>query len=389
MVVADPVASVGNVQVTEGDSGTTTMTFPVTLDQASDRSVTLDYTTAYQTANAPSDYVATSGTLTFAPGETNTRVNVTVNGDLTFEPDETLLLRLSMPVRPSIRTNDGVGTIANNDPEPPRVTVTAVSPSTIDQGATGVPVTITGSGFDPSATVNFANTRITPVAGSLQYVDPTTLTLNLNFSTVAALGSSNVTVTAADGTATCTNCLTVAARPTVTSADLSFPGQGAKNREITITGSNFRPGATLQINGASVVSTSYIDNNTLEALVSVNPSVDLGCNNVAVYNPDRGKGLCTGCFSIVAGLKVTSTSTTTFTRGTTPQVTIRGTIFSPGVKVIGSPGVTYDCVIRQDATTIVATATTSTTARRGTTPTITVVTLAVPATGRAPTAPSR
>ncbi len=60
LVVADPAASVGSVAPVEGDAGTTTLTFPVTLDQASDRSVTLDYTTVDLTATAPGDYVSSS-----------------------------------------------------------------------------------------------------------------------------------------------------------------------------------------------------------------------------------------------------------------------------------------------------------------------------------------
>src|SRR6185436_15045629 len=100
----------------EGDSGTTTANFTVTLNPASGQQVTVQYATANGTATAGSDYQASSGTLTFAPGDTSKTVSITVNGDTLVEPDETFLVNLS---NPSTGTNlggsQGVGTIPNDD----------------------------------------------------------------------------------------------------------------------------------------------------------------------------------------------------------------------------------------------------------------------------------
>ncbi len=52
----------------EGNAGTAALTFTVTLGAASAQVVTVNYATADGTALAGSDYTATSGTLTFAPG---------------------------------------------------------------------------------------------------------------------------------------------------------------------------------------------------------------------------------------------------------------------------------------------------------------------------------
>jgi len=66
--------SVDDVIVVEGDSGTTTATFTVSLSAASSGTVTVDYATADGTATtADDDYVAASGTLTFAPGSRRSR----------------------------------------------------------------------------------------------------------------------------------------------------------------------------------------------------------------------------------------------------------------------------------------------------------------------------
>ena len=84
-----------DVTVTEGNGGTVDATFTVGLDNASGRTVTVDFATANGTANAPADYAVTSGTLTFTAGQTTKQVTVQVNGDLLDEIDENFTLNLS------------------------------------------------------------------------------------------------------------------------------------------------------------------------------------------------------------------------------------------------------------------------------------------------------
>src|SRR5262249_42084386 len=66
-----PTLAINNLSVTEGNSGTTGAVFAVSLSAPSSSPVTVQYATADGTASAGSDYQATSGTLTFAPGETS------------------------------------------------------------------------------------------------------------------------------------------------------------------------------------------------------------------------------------------------------------------------------------------------------------------------------
>ena len=84
-----PTLSINDASVNEGNAGTTTATFTVTLSAAATSAVTVSYATADGTATAGSDYAATSGALTFAVGETTKTVSVTINGDTTVEPNET------------------------------------------------------------------------------------------------------------------------------------------------------------------------------------------------------------------------------------------------------------------------------------------------------------
>ena len=82
----DTTISIGNVSVTEGNSGTTNVNFTVTLSAAASVPVTVNYATADGTATAGSDYMATSGTLTFAAGSTTGTISVPVTGDTLMSP---------------------------------------------------------------------------------------------------------------------------------------------------------------------------------------------------------------------------------------------------------------------------------------------------------------
>jgi Calx-beta domain len=116
-----PALSIGDVTVSEGNAGTTTMSFPVTLSKAGTQTVSVSWSTADGTATAPVDYAAGNGSLTFAPGETSKSIAVSVVGDLAIEPDETLTVTLANPVNATIATGSATGTIRNEDTQVPVV----------------------------------------------------------------------------------------------------------------------------------------------------------------------------------------------------------------------------------------------------------------------------
>ncbi|MEZ5179558.1 MAG: choice-of-anchor L domain-containing protein [Acidimicrobiales bacterium] len=124
-----PVAHPSIGGVWEGDAGTTTVDVPVTLSAPSSEPVTLDYQTVdtggQGIASSASDYEATSGTVTFDPGETTAHVTVTVNGDTTHEPPalygEWIVVAFSNPTGATLDTSFfgvGVGLILDDDPIP-------------------------------------------------------------------------------------------------------------------------------------------------------------------------------------------------------------------------------------------------------------------------------
>ena len=116
-----PLLSVMGAEATEGDDGA--LGFTVRLDREPRSEVTVDYATADGTgtnpATAGSDYTATSGTLTFAPGETAKTVQVPVADDTVSDDGETLTLRLSNASGAGIWSEGGeaTGTIHNREAE--------------------------------------------------------------------------------------------------------------------------------------------------------------------------------------------------------------------------------------------------------------------------------
>src|SRR3954454_3427791 len=107
--------SVGDASTAEGNSGTRSLSVPVSLSVVSRSIVVVDYSTADGTALAGSDYASARGTLTFRPAETQKVIPIAVLGDTSIERDETLLVILSSPANATIARGEATATIANDD----------------------------------------------------------------------------------------------------------------------------------------------------------------------------------------------------------------------------------------------------------------------------------
>jgi hypothetical protein len=117
VVRAESELSIDDVTATEGDAGTRLAAFTVTRTNATG-ALGFDFVTESGTATAPDDYVSTSGSASFAAGAATTTIEVRVVGDVADEPDETFAVRISNASSGTIADDVGVGTIADDDPEP-------------------------------------------------------------------------------------------------------------------------------------------------------------------------------------------------------------------------------------------------------------------------------
>ncbi|MBY0284296.1 MAG: hypothetical protein K2W81_10075 [Sphingomonas sp.] len=162
--------TVNDVSITEGNSGTSLLTFTITRSDNAG-AFSLDFATADATATAGSDYVATNGTLTFAAGGALTQtVSVTINGDTTAEANETFQINLSNLANTtgtaSITDAQGIGTITNDDATPPSITINDVSIVEGNAGTSIATFTVTRTGGTDAFSVDFATANGTATAGS-------------------------------------------------------------------------------------------------------------------------------------------------------------------------------------------------------------------------------
>jgi hypothetical protein len=104
-----------------GAASSNVITFTVTLTPASNLTVSVPYSTTPLGATGGAacggnvDYQSTSGTLTFAPGQTSKAVTVPICGDAVAEGDEQLRADLGTPVNAVLGKAQGIGTILNDD----------------------------------------------------------------------------------------------------------------------------------------------------------------------------------------------------------------------------------------------------------------------------------
>jgi hypothetical protein len=170
-----PVVSVGDLVVDE-QSGR--VTFAVTLDRPSTGVVSMNYGTVNGTAVAGTDYVATSGSLSFAPGETVKTVTVAIVNNPAAELDESFSLQLSALVGATTLDSSGTATIAANDAPAvasPFITVENVTVGEQDTYATFV-VKLSAPSTQ-TVTLNYNQTNGTATSGpDYQAMGPQTLT---------------------------------------------------------------------------------------------------------------------------------------------------------------------------------------------------------------------
>jgi hypothetical protein len=166
-----PSVSVSEVSLVEGNSGTSRANFVVKLSAAALKAVTVKYATSNGTATAGSDYIATSGTLTFASGETSKTVFVSVVGDTDVESDENFQVNLSDPTNAILGANQeqgatpGQGIIVNDDLPEVSIGDTTVTEGDLNTVDASFMVTLSQTPVK-TVTVKYATAEDTAKAGS-------------------------------------------------------------------------------------------------------------------------------------------------------------------------------------------------------------------------------
>ena len=208
-----PTLAISDAQATASTTTTTTEVFTVSVAGSVQSAVNVTYATSNVTAQAGTDYTATSGTLTFTPGgQTSQLITVTVLANPSPTGDETFQVNLTSPVNATFADATGIGTI-----HPPFL----------------------------APTVSFSPATVTHVEGN----SGTTIylfTANLSHSSTQA---AVVTYATADGTATIADNDYAATSGTITFQ----PTETSKVITVLVNGdTNVEPNETFKVNLAAV-----------------------------------------------------------------------------------------------------------------------------------------
>jgi CSLREA domain-containing protein len=308
------------------------------------------------TAVAPGDYTAIlPTTLTFAPGDTTMQVTVSVNGDPTYETNETFTVHLSNASGATISDADGTGTIKNDDAAP-SFSIDDVTQSEGNTGTTSFTFTVTKTGpTEVGSSVTYETMDGTAVApGDFTAIPPTILnfaagdtqkqvTVFVNGDTtvetdetfkVHLSAATDATITDADGTGTIVNDDTDVS--VTVSSPTSVPEDGAQNLTYTFTRSP-------QTSGDVTVN--------FAATGTADPTNDYTVTGAASF--DTGTGLGT---VVIPNGQTTATVTIdpTADNAVEPDETVVLTVASGTGYNVGTPAAATGTIVNDDASITVS-----------------------------------
>ncbi len=320
-------------------------------------------------------------TITGTGFKTGAKVNFTYGGGTVtvLTPTTVTATSIAVPVAVGLTPRTWTVQVVNTDgykSATSNLTVTAPSPTltsltpAILTGSTGnQTITMAGTNFQSGAKVNLAYTGGTSTALTPATVSTTAIAVAVNVGTTARTWT--LQVANPDGKTSSTSNLTVTApAPTITTLSPTSLTGSTANQNVTINGTFFQSGAKVKLTytGGAVTQLTPTTQTATAITVAVNVGTTARTWTLQVLNPD-GKTSATANLAVNAPAAAPApapTATTTVSptistvsptalprSGATQAVTITGTNFKAGLKIVLTAGGT--------ATTIQGSAITSVT----------------------------
>lgn len=307
--------SVDSPTVTEGNSGTKVITFTLNLGAAPSEAITVNYQTLTTgTATSGEDFVADAGVVTFVAGQSVATVSVTVNGDVAFEANETVLVKFTGTRLTGEVT--ATGTINNDDVNPATQPVNkalTVSATDVVEGAGGDDVFIGQVG---TTTTLHASDKVSGGAGAdlLRVVTDAAAATTIQGFTVTGVETLEVQAQGAAATVGLENVDSALAtiRSSSSNADLTVKNVGQLVGVEVVNALNSRD-VTIAYKASAVSGTADTQNIALNG--NAIGALKVGSNNDALNDVSTGNtGIetiaitATGAASTVASLNSTAST---------------------------------------------------------------------------------
>ncbi len=175
-------------------------------------------------------------------------------------------------------------TFTINNPAP---AITNITPNSANAGSGDVTVTVNGTGFTSASKVRFNSNELTTT-----FVSATQLTATIPASSLTAAGAANITVsnpTPGGGTSNAAPFTVNNPAPTVAGLNPSSATAGGAAFALTVNGTGFVNGSTVQWNGANRV-TTFVSATQLTAAITAADIATAGAASVTVVNSTPGGG---------------------------------------------------------------------------------------------------
>lgn len=271
--------------------------------------------------------------------------NSSVNSTTISFANEPIVREVADPNANSLPTTYQPGVVTIDPPISATPTLTIVNPNTVTAGGQGFTLSIVGNNFINGAVAKVALNGSTPVERVTEVVSPTQLRVTILPQDILEPGTLSVFVQNPPPNGGTSNTILINLInpvPTLTSLNPAAAAVGGPAFTLTVNGTNFVPGATVQWNGQNRL-TTFVSSTQLTAQI---PNTDLataGTAQVRVLNPTPGGGTSNNLqFTISSPSpipRLTSINPTLVDAGTAFTLTVTGQRFVPSsvVRLNGSP----------------------------------------------------
>jgi hypothetical protein len=242
--------------------------------------------------------------------------------------------------------------LAVNNPVP---TITTLSPAGATVGGAAFALTVNGTGFVNGATVNFNG-----AARTTTFVSATQVTAAITAGDIASVGSVPVTVTnpaPGGGTSSAVNFSVTNPAPAITTLSPTSTIAGGAAFVLTISGSNFAAGATVNFGANPALTPTTITAGQIIVTVPTGDIASAGSVNVTVTNPAPGGGTSAAAVFTINNPAPTlaSISPTSGVLGQAVNMTLTGSNFVAGAIVNFGANADAGGVVSNGGTTLTIT----------------------------------